>query len=327
MKVFHFGTDSIERQAGASLTLGTFDGVHLGHRHLLNRVLEGKHPTVVTFEPHPVAVLTGRPNAVPVLTPLEEKLRKLDLLGVERVVVIPFTHEVAAIEAERFLREILIDTIGMNRLVVGFNHFFGKDRRGNVEFLRRKSAEYGFELVVVEAFTGDGGSVVSSTGVRRALSERRLEDANSFLGHPYRMCGTVIPGDGRGRSLGQPTANLEPKNAAQLIPAEGVYAVRVYDGEKRYDAVASIGRKTTFREGGSLCVEVHLFDFSGDLYGKSLAVEWLHYLRPQETFATAEELAAQMQRDGEAARAILARNASRGAQEDTGTTGPPAPCS
>lgn len=304
MKVFRYGEDEIERQPDASVTIGTFDGVHMGHRSLLEALLAGQHPTVVTFEPHPQHVLRSRPDRLQILTPTEEKLRKMERLGIERAVILPFNKGIAEIPAEQFLRDILVGTIGLKRLVVGFNHSFGRNREGDIEFMRQRQETYGYELVVVEART-EGDRAVSSTRIRRALSDGDVDSANRYLGMPYRMIGTVVRGDGRGHDLGYPTANLVPLDRDQLVPAEGVYAVRAKVDGKHYDGVASIGYKETFGEGRPLAVEVHLFDVDLDLYGKVMAVDWVSFLRGQKRFDSREELIVQMHEDSRKAREVL----------------------
>jgi len=304
MKVFHYGTDVITKHPEASLTLGTFDGVHLGHRTLLNKVLEGEYPTVVTFHPHPQHVLRLNNNPLKILTPLNEKLRKLELEGIQRTVVIPFNEEFASLTAMQFLKDLLIDTIGMKRLVVGFNHSFGKNREGSIDFMQEKSGEFGYELEIVDAHH-ENETTVSSTGIRNALLDGRLNDANIYLGREYRMEAEVIHGDARGRDLGYPTANLVPAYEHQLIPAEGVYAVRLRVDGKTFDGVGSIGRKETFGSDLSLAVEVHLFDVKLDLYGKNVQVEWVDFIRGQKAFDSVDELIVQMDKDSAQAKVLL----------------------
>ncbi|MCB2198966.1 bifunctional riboflavin kinase/FAD synthetase [bacterium] len=303
MKVYRYGEDQIDREPHASLTLGAFDGVHLGHHALLDRVLEGDHPTVVTFDPHPQHVLGIHADRLRILTPVHEKLAKLELAGIERTVIIPFSRALASWSANQFLKGLLLDTIGMNRLVVGFNHSFGRDREGNIDFMRAKAPEYGYELEVVDARLVEQ-IAVSSTRIRNALTEGDLFEANKSLGRAYRLEATVVRGEGRGRDLGFPTANLEPHDPDQLVPAEGVYVVRVHYEGRLYDGVGSIGRKETFGK-NPLTLEVHLFNFAKDLYDQVVQVEWVEFLRGQEAYASAKDLIEQMHKDAARAKQIL----------------------
>jgi len=308
--VIRYGEDKLERAPEASLTLGTFDGVHLGHFDLLTELTRGEMPTVVTFEPHPQHVLMNHPDRLQLLSPITEKLRKLERAGVARTVILPFTRELASLSAMDFLRELLIGEIGMKKLVVGFNHSFGRGREGTIKFMKDHSSELGYELTIVESHDELGRSV-SSTRIRQAIAAGDLRIANHFLTSPYRTPARVVRGEGRGQALGYPTANLEFYSADQLIPAEGVYAVRVILEEELVDGVASIGRKETFGE-YPLSIEVHLFDRKIDLYDRSISVIWIDYLRNQEVFASGEELTAQMDRDSAMAKQALSEADERG---------------
>ncbi len=317
MKVIRYGQDELTPLPRASLTLGTFDGVHLGHRDLLAELMRGETPTVVTFEPHPQHVLRSHPDRLQLLTPTGEKLRKLEKAGVQRTVILPFTLELSRLSADEFLRRLLLSEIGMARLVVGFNHSFGRNREGDLDFIKDRSRQLGFELVVVDAFR-ESGDPVSSTRIRRALKNGDLRAANRFLTSAFRMKLEVIRGEGRGHDLGYPTANLIPVDPDQLIPAEGVYAVRVLLDGQSLDGVASVGRKETFGE-KPLAIEVHIFDHDLDLYYRTLDVVWIDYLRPQRAFDGAEALIAEMDRDCRRARELLPLADSEGLIEDADT--------
>ncbi len=303
MRVERLGTESLIRDEKSTVTIGSYDGVHVGHRKILDLVIEGGHSTVVTFHPHPQLVLKNRPDRLELLTPLEEKLRKLEKIGINRVVVVPFTNEFASLSAHDFLHDVLVDKIGLKRIVVGFNHAFGHDRKGTTEYLREQGQHHGFDVVVVDAHTLEGAAV-SSTRIRKALRSGDLKTAGSFLGTPYRLIGTVVSGSSRGRKLGFPTANLNPVDPDQLIPAEGVYAIRVHVEGNVYPGVGSIGYSTTFGE-NPLRIEAHLFDVELDLYGKRIAIELLDYLRPQETYPDADALIRQMEIDRRKAKEAI----------------------
>ncbi|MBD3167576.1 bifunctional riboflavin kinase/FAD synthetase [bacterium] len=305
MRVFRYGSDEIERREDACVTIGTYDGVHVGHQTILDRVMGNCTSTVITFDPHPQHVLRNKPGNVKILTPLPEKLRKLDLLGIDQTVVIPFNKAFAEIEPDVFLEDILIGTIGLKRLVVGFNHGFGKGRRGGIDFLHERAPKLDFELDVVGPQEMEGVTV-SSTKIREALHDGRLETANEYLGRPYRIKGTVVRGRGKGHDFGYPTANLQPEHPMQLIPADGVYVVRVIYGTRIFDGVGSIGTLPTFGE-HPRAIEAHLFDVKVDLYEQPIEIEWLSYLRPQEKFANADALIEQMRVDEMQARDFLSR--------------------
>ncbi|GBE29554.1 MAG TPA: bifunctional riboflavin kinase/FAD synthetase [Bacteroidetes bacterium] len=305
MEVYRYGQETIPRIADATVTIGIFDGVHLGHHHLLNEVLKGPHPTVVTFDPHPRHVLTKGLQRLKILTPVEEKLRKLAELGIERTIIIPFNRDVADLNAESFLRDILVNSVGMATLVVGFNHSFGRNREGNIDFMRAHEKVYGYKLIVMEAHEQDA-LAVSSTRIRSSLETGKLDDATRFLGDNYRTKAKVVSGEGRGRDLGYPTANLEFFDCDQLQPAEGVYAVRVrLDNQSWLNGVASIGRKETFGDYYDVTVEVHIFDQKLDLYDQVVWVEWIEFLREQKAFGSVEDLIDQMDEDSRRARMIL----------------------
>jgi len=287
-------------------TLGNFDGVHLGHRALLEatrdlaRELSGE-PLVITFEPHPRLVL--RPEAgLHLLTTFEEKLRLVEEAGISSVLVIPFDREVADLPAEEFVEEYLVYGLGLKGLVVGFNYRFGRGRGGDQELLKHLGERYGFQVRVIPPRVVEG-QVVSSTLIRELLEKGEVRRAALFLGRPYFLSGRVIRGEARGRILGFPTANLEPP-PEKLIPARGVYAVRVKWSEREFSGVMNVGEKPTFG-GHRLQLEVHLFDFKGDLYGETLRVEFVEFLRPERKFPSPAALVSQIVKDCQEAKRIL----------------------
>ncbi len=297
-------------RGGAVATVGVFDGVHLGHFVVMRRVVErarelGATPAVVTFSGHPKNVLVGRAPAT--VTSLEHRLLLFERAGIEAALVLEFTPLLRELSAEAFARRVLVEGMGARELVLGFDSKFGKDRGGTVESLQPLAAELGFGLTEVPPMRL-GERAVSSTAIREAVQLGELERAATMLGRPVSLLGTVRRGDGRGRELGFPTANLDPHH--ELRPPDGVYAVLVLlDGELR-PAVANIGERPTFGSPGH-SVEVHLLDWSGDLYDRELEVHFLELLRPEGTFAGAAELVAQIGRDVEAARASAAEAPAR----------------
>ena len=302
--------DAIRPAPGSVVTTGTFDGVHRGHqaivRYLVDRARRvGGVPTVVTFDPHPREVLTGQP--VPLLTTLDERADLLEALGVERFVVVPFSRDLSLLEPEAYVTDVLVDRVGLAEIVVGYDHRFGRKARGDRALLERLGAEHGFSVdVIPEQVEGD--VTVSSTEVRRLLDDAGdAARAAVLLGRPYRITGTVVHGDARGRLIGFPTANVEPSTERKLVPAVGVYAVRVgLPGGAVAGGMMNVGRRPTFEEDGATRAEVHLFDVDADLYGRRLAVDVVARLRGERRFDGVDALAAQLGRDREDAQAVLA---------------------
>jgi riboflavin kinase/FMN adenylyltransferase len=291
---------------GAAVALGNFDGVHLGHQALVREAARLGRAAAVTFQPHPGKVL--QPELAPqLITLLPRKLELLEAAGADAVVVQPFTSGYARTTPAEFEAQ-LFDVLGAAHAVVGADFTYGARRAGTVETLRQAAALRGASVHVVPAVAVDG-VVVSSSKVREYLLEGRVEAAQRLLGRPFDLDGMVVPGDRRGRTIGVPTANVDTQN--ELRPAAGVYAVTVRFregdgfGERRAGA-ANIGVKPTFG-GTAVTVEVHLLDFSGDLYGRELRVEFLERLRPEQRFGSVAELVGQIRRDVEAARGAVAR--------------------
>lgn len=302
MKVFHSLSEAAEL-AGCAACLGNFDGVHLGHQALFAEARGHGTPVAITFHPHPGKVL--QPELAPhLITTLERKLELLAECGLSAVVVQPFDRHFAALQAADFERA-LWDELGVRHAVVGGDFTYGARRQGNAETLRAAAASRGAQLWTVPAVAVEG-VVVSSTRIREYLLEGRVEAARKLLGRPFDLDGVVVPGDGRGRTIGVPTANVDTLN--ELMPCAGVYAVRArVDEDPAWRAgAANIGVKPTFG-GNTVTVEVHLLDFSGDLYGKTLRVQFLSWLRAEHRFASAAELTRQIRRDLDLARAAAAR--------------------
>lgn len=295
----------------AALSVGVFDGVHLGHRQILERAIAraraaGGHCVVLSFDPHPDLVLAPRFRAEPPLTPLPEKRERLRALGVDELVVLPFTRELATLGPEAFVDRHLVAPYQPFALVVGENFALGRARAGNVQRLREIGATRGFEVEAVPLLEMDGAAV-SSTRIRALLGEGRVADAAKLLGRPYSLAGAVVSGDAIGRTLGFPTANLRPSEE-KLVPAHGIYAVRTRIGGEREwrPGAMSVGVRPTF--GGQVrTLEVHLIDWNGDLLGRDLDVEFVEWLRPERRFDDPAQLVAAMRRDVGDARSILSR--------------------
>ncbi len=296
---------------GTAVTIGAYDGVHLGHQALLHNLTElaqarDLSTVVVTFDRHPASVV--RPDSAPkLLTDLEQKLELLDECGVDRTVVIPFDKERSSESAEDFVKEVLVDQLSARLVVVGEDFHFGKDRGGNVTMLSELGRGYGFGVIGV-GLTGDSGTAVSSTRIRALVGEGDVEGAAVLLGRPHEVRGPVVRGDGRGGpELGFPTANVAV--AADIaLPADGIYAgyFTRKDGSVHRAAI-SVGRRPTFYEPGTapVLVEAYLLDFDGDLYGEAGRVSFVHHLREERQFDAVEDLIAQMHRDVEATERLL----------------------
>jgi riboflavin kinase/FMN adenylyltransferase len=292
---------------GAVVTVGTFDGVHRGHQAVLAEIVRrararGLDSVVVTFDPHPLEIVN--PAAAPrLLTLPAERHPLLTAGGVGRVVTLPFTAELARLSPDEFVRNVLRAEVGMQELVLGYDHGFGRGRSGDVDTVRRIGAVDGFAVDVVDAVRDDG-QPISSTLIRTAVAHGDLALAERWLGRPYGARGTVERGAGRGRSIGVPTINLPVPDARKLLPPDGVYAVWVRWGERRCGGMMNQGPRPTFgvAERG---LEVHLFDFAGELYGEMVLVEWVRRLREIRAFASREALLEQLAGDRTAARESL----------------------
>ncbi|MEJ2671013.1 MAG: bifunctional riboflavin kinase/FAD synthetase [Deltaproteobacteria bacterium] len=287
-------------------TIGNFDGVHLGHRAILERVrqraleLEGQS-VAITFNPHPVKVLRPEVN-LPLLTTQEQKLRLLADSGLDAVVVLPFTQEFAALSAQDFVRLYFYERLRAREVVVGHDYCFGRGREGNIDLLRQMGTAYGFNVQVVWAVEVQG-AVVSSSLIRAMLRLGKVREAGRLLGRPYAVSGRVIQGKGRGaKLLGVPTANLCTPN--ELLPASGIYAVWACRNDTILPGVANIGTCPTF-DNAELSLEVHLLEFFGDLYGETLEVQFVTRLREEQRFPSLEALSAQIHADIVAARQVL----------------------
>jgi riboflavin kinase/FMN adenylyltransferase len=288
------------------VTVGTFDGVHRGHQKVLAELIQRAHAhnlpsAVVTFDQHPLRVL--RPEQAPhVLTSRAEKHQILAAFDIDTIHFLQFTKELAEFSPERFVQDILIRKCGMSQLVIGYDHGLGKGRTGDVDTLRRIGSEIGFAVDVIPPHD-EGGEHVSSSRIRADLLAGEVEKAATALGRPYGIRGVVVKGEGRGRALGMPTANLQVDDPYKLLPLEGIYAVTV----SSLQGVMHLGPRPTFA-GATPSVEVHLFDFDRDIYTDTLTIEVRHRIRGIEKFDDPADLAAAMQDDARKARSLLAES-------------------
>ena len=293
---------------GTVITVGTFDGVHRGHRDVVERLVARsralKIPSVlVTFEPHPLEIVN--PAAAPlVLTTHDEKLEVLAEMGLDYLAVVPFTADLAAYSAEDFVELILRRCFRLRELLIGYDHGFGRQRAGNVNVLRTLGERDGFRVEVVDPVSTSDGHSVSSTSIRRAVAGGDLDRAAEALGRLYSVSGRVIPGAQRGRTIGFPTLNLGPPPPRKLLPPEGVYAVRVQTPSGPVGGMMNLGPRPTFGDSAT-SLEVHLFDTSGDFYDAHVRIDFVRRLRETRKFASAGHLAKQLAHDERDARSAL----------------------
>ncbi|WP_218997800.1 bifunctional riboflavin kinase/FAD synthetase [Shewanella algae] len=295
---------------GCVLTIGNFDGVHRGHAEVIaNLVKKARHfglpATLMTFEPQPQELFRGQ-DAPARLSLLRDKVKLLAELGIDRLVCVNFNQKFAQVPAKEFVEELLVRKLGVKYLVVGDDFCFGRARQGNFELLRSAGEQHGFAVVSTQSFLV-GDHRVSSTMVRDALAKGNLEQARRLLGHPYTLSGKVAHGKKLGRTLGFPTANIAMKR--KVVPVRGVFAVRFWwDGSEQYDGVANVGFRPTV-QGQNCQLEVHLFDFEGDLYGRKVEVELVAKIRDEKPFESLEALKKQIMNDADEARALLSNEA------------------
>lgn len=307
MKIYE-GIHNFKRLSCAVVTSGTFDGVHIGHQKIIARLVntaqqDGGESVLITFWPHPRLVLHADSHDLKLLSTFDEKAERLASYGIQHLVKIPFTPEFSKLSSEEFIQQILIEAIGTKKLVIGYDHRFGRNREGSFDYLMAHKSQYGFE--VEEIPRQDIEHIgVSSTLIRKALSEGKVEEAALYLGRYYSFRGTVVPGDKIGRSLGFPTANLKIPETYKLIPADGVYAVKAELRGKQLGGMLNIGNRPTVA-GKEQRQEVHIFDLNESIYGEQLKIYLVRQIRQEIRFASLEELTQQLEKDKAAALQIL----------------------
>jgi riboflavin kinase/FMN adenylyltransferase len=309
MKIY-YSTDDFNPVRNAVVTSGTFDGVHVGHQKILNRLKEiaGRidgETIVITFWPHPRFVLKPGESPHLLLNTFEEKAELLKEQGIQHLLRIPFTKEFSQISSQEFIENILVKRIGTRKLVIGYDHRFGKNREGSFEQLSKNATNYGFDVEEIPRQDVDNIGV-SSSRIRKALEEGDIDTATHFLGRPYSLNGRVVKGDKLGRVLGYPTANIDVDSNDKLIPAHGIYAVTVEHGSEKLRGMLYIGNRPTV-DGSRMAIEVNIFDFDKDIYGENLKVNLLATIRKDAKFDDLETLKKQMQADKDQAIAILKR--------------------
>lgn len=307
MKVYNH-LNEFKKKDNAVVTIGTFDGVHIGHRKIISRLLEtaqqyGGESVILTFFPHPRMILTPEDSNLKMITTMDEKASLLEKLGVDHLIITPFTRDFSNLSPDEYIKQILIDQIGTRQIVIGYDHRFGKNRAGGLQNLQQNASVYGFHIEEIpEQDIRD--VAVSSTKIRQALLKGDIETANDFLGYPFHITGTVIKGDQIGRKLGYPTANLFIPETYKILPVDGVYAFRIEIDSKLYNGMGYIGRRPTIN-GMTRNVEANIFDFSHDLYGKTIRLHFAGFIRGDEKFNSLEEMRHQIEKDKEASLKLL----------------------
>ncbi len=310
----HRGLDDLQPLLNAVVTSGTFDGVHRGHQTILARLTEvarnSNGPSVlITYWPHPRTVVSNDSQDLKLLSTLDEKIDLIQAAGVDHLVVIPFTRSFSQLTSEQYIRQILIEKIGTRKLVIGYDHRFGRDREGGFDYIRTHQHEYGFEVEEIPRQDIDAVGI-SSSKIRAALKEGDIETASLFLGRPYSLTGTIVKGRQLGRTIGFPTANMQVDDPVKLIPANGVYAVDVLYGGQVLGGMLNIGFRPTVA-GTNQTIETYIFDrnpaarFDKDIYGEHLTLNFRAFLRPEHKFSGLPALVEQLKQDEAAARAVL----------------------
>ncbi len=300
MKVYR-SLEEYEAGDRAVATIGTFDGVHIGHRTILERLIQSAQAIqgesiLISFHPHPRLVLFPENNPLRLLHTLDEKIALLDEIGLDKLLLIPFTREFSRMSSKAFIRQVLVDTVKIKKIIIGYDHHFGKNRAGGIEELQEYAPNWKYDVEEIPAQSIDDANV-SSTQIRNALKAGDVNTAAKYLGYHYSFAGEVVHGEKQGRLLGFPTANIAPEEARKVIPANGVYFVRVIlpSGERKFGLI-SIGVKPTMGE-FQRSQEVWIYDYEGDLYGQNIRVEMLEWMRGEEKFDSLDALIEQMNLD------------------------------
>jgi riboflavin kinase/FMN adenylyltransferase len=304
----HEGFEHLAPLPFAVVTSGTFDGVHIGHRKILSRLNEiaarnNGQSVVLTYWPHPRLVLYPEQTDLKLLNTFEEKAELLESLGIDHLIKIPFTKSFSQLSGDTFTRRVLMEKIGTKKLVIGYDHRFGKNREGSFEYLKENAHHYGFEVEEIPPQDIDDVTV-SSTKIRKALMAGHVDEAASFLGDYYHLSGTVIHGDKIGRSLGFPTANIYVEHKFKLIPAEGIYAVTIDIDKQEFKGMLYIGKRPTLNK-VEQNIEVNIFDFNRDIYGEPLKINFIRQIRSEMKFDNLDQLKEQLRLDRIKASKVL----------------------
>ena len=299
MKIYHH-IDEFSPVKNAVVTIGTFDGVHLGHRKIISRIKEladscGGETVMLTFFPHPRMILHPEDESIKLINTINEKAELLEQLGIDHLIITPFSRDFSNQTAEDYIRDVLVNKIGTKKIVIGYDHRFGKDRQGGLSDLLRLAPVYGFD--VIEIPEQDINDVaVSSTRIRQALLKGEIDLANEFLGYPFFITGKVTRGDQIGRQIGYPTANILIEEKYKLIPADGIFSAKIYIDGAVYNGMAYIGSRPTIN-GMFRNIEVNIFDFDAEIYGHQIKMEFYHFVRSDIKFSSLDELKIQLAND------------------------------
>ncbi len=294
--------DNVVHDPNSAVTVGTFDGVHLGHRTLISTLVKaakdiGGRSVLVTFDPHPREVLHGARNTVDLLTTIEERAEILHELGVDMMVVIPFDRDFSLLSSEAFIRNIIHQKVGLGRFIIGYDHQFGHNREGTIKTVNELSKSLGYGVLLVEAHEVEHHTV-SSSRIRRALiNDGDAALAKALLGRPYPLSGTVVHGDKNGRKIGYPTANIRVANHRKVVPKNGVYAVKAKLEDREFDGMLNIGVRPTVTSEEEVRIEVHLFDFNEQIYGRELSIKFYERIRDEQKFSGLDALKKQLASD------------------------------
>lgn len=296
--------------SGSVATIGTFDGLHIGHQKIIKLLMEKSKQlnlksVVITFYPHPRVVLGDR-NDIKLLTPIEEKVKLFENFGIDFLLVVPFSKEFAKKTYQEFLNEIVIDKVKAKFLIIGYDHKFGKNREGDITKLKEYLKEKDLDMMIVGPEKIEENAA-SSTKIREALKSNNLDFANKMLGHYYFIEGVVVEGAKRGRTIGYPTANLKPSENNKLVPPNGVYFVRIKYDKRQYFGVANIGLRPTFNNVKEPITEVYIFDFNKDIYGENICIEFIKKIRDEVKFNSIEELEIQIKKDVEYSKSLISK--------------------
>lgn len=305
----YYGPEEYKTVKNPVVTTGTFDGVHLGHRKIIARMKEiavsiGGETVLLTFSPHPRLVLFPEDNNLRLLNTPEEKTELLEKEGIDHLVILPFTREFSRLSSAEYVRDILVNSLGTKKLIVGYNHQFGRNREGSLEHMKEFGYTYGFEVEEISALVIDGIKV-SSTKIRECLQQGDIETAARYSGYDYPLSGMVVHSEKIGQSIGFPTANIVPSDRLKQVPGEGVYAVKVIFSGTTYNGMLNIGTKPTVNTNNKRSIEVHIFDFNQEIYGRELKVIFKKKLRDEKKFASLDELKKQLESDKQKSVEIL----------------------
>lgn len=309
MKVYT-NFEEIQKIKNPILTIGAFDGVHVGHQKIIEQLNKignevGGESVIFTFSKHPRMVLQPDTHGLKLLQSQEEKLEKLEKLGLKHIILYPFTKEFANITAEDFLKHFLLEKLGIHTLVIGYDHQFGKNREGNFNYLQEQSKILPFNVMEIDAQEVDAVNV-SSSKIRQAITNGDMQTASHYLNEPFQLWGKVVHGNKLGRTIGYPTANIELNDSLKIIPKMGVYGIQIHlEDNRTLQGMLNIGIKPTINEGNNVSIEAHIFDFSENIYDLRIKVDLIQFIREEKKFTSVNELKEQLEKDEKLVRSLL----------------------